>query len=403
MRRRRAPRRGRATAGCRVERLRRATASASRNAAVAATARRERSATSSQPIRTASAGSDAIRLRGSRKLWSPGRLRAAMPSGVATARRITGTIRAPGGSRRHARTPAATSAAASTSTASTAAARPGTSRRPANGWPNVTWALARAEVLDRRRGEDRDAPGLVRAVTLLDEVRGDPRDVREHDQRVHGDQLPQPVAVHPERPARLRGEHEDPDVVRVRDAEHGERVRGPPPAAAGVEGAEQAERREPGQERHEGVGARLGGVEHRVRLEREDRGRDQACGAAGGAQPERVPERDERDPGQERRQPDRPRRVADLCRRPGEREVQRRRLLGVAHHAQHVAEPVVVDDPVHDQLVAEQAVAHQRQPQREREQHETADDGEIDRLSTFESRHRGRDASWGGGLASVEV
>ena len=88
------------------------------------------------------------------------------------------------------------------------------------------------------------------------------RDVREHDERVHGDHPPQPVAVHPERPARLRGEHEDPDVVRIRDAEHGERVRGPPPAAAGVERAEQAERREPGQQRHEGVGARLGGVEH---------------------------------------------------------------------------------------------------------------------------------------------
>ena len=77
-----------------------------------------------------------------------------------------------------------------------------------------------------------------------------------------------------------------------------------------------------------------------------------------------VDERDGRDPGEDRRGAEQLGREIDPRRQPGEDEVKRRRDLRIRVHGRdHAAQAVPGDDRVRGQLVGEQAVVQDHQPQ----------------------------------------
>ena len=232
---------------------------------------------------------------------------------------------------------------------------------------------ARPHVPGLERLQEREDVGRRRLQVDLEP--GQPRQESDHRDGRGGERRPPRLRVRPQDPSEQSREREDARVVRVDRAARAGGVARPPAGAAVLDRGEQAERGAQHEHDHQRVAPGLGGVVDHEGRERRQRGGHERRPAPHGAHAEQVHERDRQRSGEQRRRAQQLRREVDPCRQPGRDEVQGRRDLRVGmDDRDHVREPAARDDEARRELVGEQRLVRDREPQRHADCGERGDD-----------------------------
>ncbi len=208
---------------------------------------------------------------------------------------------------------------------------------------------------------------------------GQPGRERQRGDRGRDERRPARGRMRPQRPRELGREREDARVVAVHRGARGDAEGDPPARPPVLDRAQQRVRRAEQAHDHQRVAAGLGRVEEQEGGERGERGGEQGRAGAHRPRADRVDQRDRGRARQQRRQPQEL--VGELHPRgePREHERQRRRDLRVAVDLRdHVPEAAGGDHPAGRELVGDEAVAQQRQPQDHAEDRERGHEGDRD-------------------------
>ncbi len=204
---------------------------------------------------------------------------------------------------------------------------------------------------------------------------GEPGQVGDRRARVGEERRATRLGVGPQQPRQLGDQDERDRVVGVHRGARGRGVDHPPARPSLLGGDEQCQGREHHQSHRKAVAPALRRVEDHERSERGQRGRHQRRRPADGADAHEVDERDRRRTREHGGQAQHLRGQVDARGEPREHEEQRRGDLGVGvHRRDHPPEPVGVENPVGGELVSEQALAGDRQPQNAAQDHEDDED-----------------------------